>query len=208
MSEIVTEEFNIDREPFHRAKSGSSAEFSLLMEEYREYLHLIADNELDRNMLPKASASDMVQNTFAEAQEGIGSFNGKTPREFKGWLRQILIRQITDFRRSFKRSKKRDIGREVSLETATDIDTKEFQIQSREPSPSARVLKLERVEQLKEALREIPKAQAAVVIMHDLQGMEWPKIAEHFQRSEVAVRKSYARGIAALRKLVGPDDGA
>jgi RNA polymerase sigma-70 factor (ECF subfamily) len=159
----------------------------------------VANQELDASVIPKESVSDVVQDTFLEAQRGFASFRGATPEELKGWLRQILRRQIVDLRRRYRQSKKRSIDREVSLDTSVDIDTRELAIESKDPSPSSQALLEEQLHQLKEALRKIPQSQAMVVILHHRDGLDFPEISLRLDKSEAAVRKLWARGIKALQ---------
>ncbi len=187
------------RSSIDRARQGSPDDFGQLMSECRTYLLLVANQELDSSVIPKESVSDVVQDTFLEAQRGFASFRGATPEELKGWLRQILRRQIVDLRRRYRQSKKRSIDREVSLDTSVDIDTRELAIESKDPSPSSQALREEQLHQLKEALRKIPQSQAMVVILHHRDGLDFPEISLRLDKSEAAVRKLWARGIKALQ---------
>ncbi len=187
------------RSSIDRARQGSPEDFGQLMSECRTYLLLVASQELDASVIPKEGVSDVVQNTFLEAQQGFASFRGATPEELKGWLRQILRRQIVDLRRRYKQSKKRKIEREVSLDTSVDIDTRELAIESKDPTPSSQALREEQLHQLREALRKIPESQAMVVVMHHRDGLEFSDIALRLDKSEAAVRKLWGRGIKALQ---------
>jgi RNA polymerase sigma-70 factor (ECF subfamily) len=190
------------RSAIARAKGGSPDDFGRLVSDCRDYLLLVAHQMLDSSMVPKEGVSDVVQDTFVEAQRGIASFRGETEEEFRGWLRKILIRLIFDMRRRYRSTQKRSIEREVSLDTATDIDTREFAIESKDPSPSSHAQHEEQLQLLKAALRKIPENQARVVILHHRDGLSMAEIADRLGKTEAAVRKLWTRGIKALQEEV------
>jgi RNA polymerase sigma-70 factor, ECF subfamily len=203
----VSEPFDGDRDAFDRAWNGSSDGFGDLLEGFREYLLLVAGKRISKSVLPKASTSDVVQNTFLEAQKGFASFRGKTNAELNGWLRKILVCEICELERKFMRSKKRSIRREIPLDTVIDMDTAEIRSASRGPSPEERDRRRDQFERLREALRRIPHAQAAVFLMRSKDDLDFPAIAKRIDKSDAATRKIYARAIESLREILrkGPD---
>src|SRR5262245_60825813 len=100
------------------SRNGASELLGHLLEVYRPYLLQIANDELDSNLQGKAGGSDLVQQTFLEANKDIASFRGKSEAELMTWLRRILLHNVANFRRQYH-SNKRDIGREVVLEAGS-----------------------------------------------------------------------------------------
>ena len=66
----------------------------------------------------EGSASDLVQETFLEAQRDSGRFRGRSGPEVRGWLRQILLHNVNVFANRYRATGKRDVGREVGLVSA------------------------------------------------------------------------------------------
>jgi RNA polymerase sigma-70 factor (ECF subfamily) len=62
------------------------------LERYRAYLHFLARIHLDPRLTGKVDASDMVQQTFLQAHQGLDRFQGHSEAELTAWLRQILTR--------------------------------------------------------------------------------------------------------------------
>jgi len=61
------------------AQAGSNSSLGRLLQGYRDYLNLLADDELGPDIRVKASASDLVQDSFLEARRDFGQFTGKSP---------------------------------------------------------------------------------------------------------------------------------
>src|SRR5438105_13470847 len=78
------------------------------VEDYRDYLHLLARLHLDPRLQGKVDASDVVQQTLVKAHQAREQFRGQTAAEQAGWLRRILVNTLIDAARKF--------GRELDLE--------------------------------------------------------------------------------------------
>src|SRR5690242_5684865 len=102
------------------ARDGSGTALGHLLEASRPYLLHVANQELDQELCSKAGASDLVQETFLEAQQGFAGFRGRNEAELRRWLRQMLRNNLANFARGFRGTRKRDTGREVSLEGLRD----------------------------------------------------------------------------------------
>src|SRR5437588_9890039 len=99
------------------ARAGSSEALGQALEMCRNYLLLVAGQELDPELCAKGGASDLVQETFLEAQRDFAQFRGSSEAELLGWLRQSLLHNIANFKRRYRGTGKRAVGREVALQT-------------------------------------------------------------------------------------------
>src|ERR1700678_474199 len=66
----------------------------------RQYLLMIANEVIGPDLQAKLGASDLVQDTFVEAQRHLGVFRGKTDVEMRAWLRKILECRLANIRRA------------------------------------------------------------------------------------------------------------
>ncbi len=98
------------------ARSGSREAIGMLIDHYRPYLLLIANQELDPAIRGKLGASDVVQETMLTAQHAIGDFRGSTHEEMLGWLRGILLNDLLEAGRSYRGTAMRNVGREVPID--------------------------------------------------------------------------------------------
>src|SRR5262245_24657724 len=96
------------------ARAGSPEAMGQAFEACRDYLLRIANEELASDLQAKGGASDIVQETFLEAQRDFGRFAGGTHDELLAWLRQLLLHNMADFTRRYRTDKRR-AGREVAL---------------------------------------------------------------------------------------------
>ncbi len=97
------------------ARDGRSPELGKLLDRFRDYLLLIADQELPGNVQPKVAPSDLVQEIYLDVRQSLSAFQGATESDFRSWLRAILIHNIRDTTRRFHGTEKRNVDREVSL---------------------------------------------------------------------------------------------
>src|SRR5438309_350206 len=96
------------------AQAGSKEALGQILEACRGYLLLIAQQELDQALQAKGGASDLVQQTFLEAQRDFLGFHGSTPEALLAWMRRLLLNNLANFRRDYRRDKRR-VSREVSF---------------------------------------------------------------------------------------------
>ncbi len=97
------------------ARAGSPEALGNALEAHRRYLLLVAEKELAPDLRHKGGASDLVQETFIEAQRDFEQFRGESGNEFRGWLRRILLHNLGAFTRRYRDCAMRDVGREVGL---------------------------------------------------------------------------------------------
>src|SRR5829696_9456278 len=98
------------------ARGGSPEALGDALEACRAYLLKIAEADLDPALRAKGGASDLVQQTFLEAQRDFGRFAGGSEEELLAWLRQLLRNNLANFARDYRRTGKRRLDRERLLD--------------------------------------------------------------------------------------------
>jgi RNA polymerase sigma-70 factor, ECF subfamily len=181
------------------ARQGNREALGLALSSVRDYLLLVANEELDPALQSKGNASDLVQETFLRAQRAIEDFRGRTSSEWRNWLRSILVRNLAQERRRFRSTAKRQvqlevrIGEKVWLEAARDTET-----------PSGNLTQREREAALYDGLQRLPEHYRQVVVWHHREQLTFEEIGQRYRISTEAARKLWRRALGRLRKELGP----
>jgi RNA polymerase sigma-70 factor (ECF subfamily) len=174
-----------------------------VLERFRAYLSLLARLHLDPDLRGRVDPSGVVQQTLLEAHQKRDQFRGTGDAEFAAWLRRILVHNLADAVRALGRQN-RDAARERSLEAALEASSLRLHdwLRAEQSSPSQRAVKNEDLGRLAVALDQLPEAQRAAVVLHDMQGCSLADLARRLGRSESAVAGLLHRGLRALRQLL------
>jgi RNA polymerase sigma-70 factor (ECF subfamily) len=186
------------------ARLGSDEAMGRLVEVCRDYLLLVADRELGRELRSKAGVSDVVQETLMKACRSLPAFRGETEQELLAWVRRILLRQVSNMRRSYLETGKRRLAREVSFdpgrgeaaELRDDIDT-----------PSRVAIRHEEEERIRAVVAMLPTHYRQILIWRHWEDRSFKEIATLLGCSFDAARMTWSRAIEALgRRLDCWDD--
>lgn len=175
------------------------------LEEYREYLRLLARLHLAPQLRGKLDPSDVVQQTLLEAHKDQGQFRGQSEPERVAYLRRILAHNLADAARQYGAAA-RDVGRERPLDgdglAPTGLFTEPAADQS---SPSQHAVREEQLLGLARALEQLPEDQRTAVELKHLHGYSVAAISLQLGRSETAVGGLLRRGLRKLRELMKHD---
>ncbi len=178
--------------------------FQHRLQSFRRYLLLVADSELDSTLRVKVAASDLVQQTFLQAQRAFDDFAGTEEAEWHRWLRQILLNELQQAQRSFRRTEKRDLRREIPVAGATSSDSA-WQLPGHHDPPSARMRATEDKARLDLALAQLPNDYRRVIeLQNELK--PWAEIGRAMNRSAEAARKLWARAVERLGEILGKEE--
>lgn len=179
------------------ARAGSPQALGRLLDLCRQYLLQVANGELDSQLKAKVGASDIVQETYLEAQRIFDRFHGSSPNELRAWLRAILLNKLATCTRHYLDTAKRQAGREVGLDNGDSrpIDP---------PGPSATASSImageERVETLMAALGKLPEDYRTVILWRQVENLSFEEMASRLGRSIDAVRKLWWRALQSLQE--------
>jgi len=186
------------------ARAGSREALGEVLEACRAYLLKIAENDLDPALRRKGGASDLVQQTFLEAQRDFGRFAGQWEEELLAWLRQLLWNNLANFARDFRQTAKRRIELEVDFETPDSSGILALQLPADTTSPSGQAAASEQAELLRRAVNRLPEDYRRVLILRYQESLSFEEIAGLLGRSPNAARKLWARAVEALEEALGP----
>jgi RNA polymerase sigma-70 factor, ECF subfamily len=182
------------------ARAGSPEALGQALEACRGYLLLIARNELGIDLQAKAGASDLVQQTFLEAQCDFGRFHGDSAAELRAWLRRLLLNNLATFARDYRATAKRAVGREVALPSPERSGTGAVDPSAGEPSPSTVAMAHEEAAAVRRLLERLPEDYRLALLLRHLEELPFEEIGRRLNRSANAARKLWARAVEMLQQ--------
>ena len=116
------------------------------------------------------------------------------------WLKTILTHNLLTVAKHFG-TKKSDAGREVSLQDQLEQSSAllHCQLVAEQSSPSTKLMKQERSEQLAETLLKLLEDERAAVVLKHFHSWSVAEIAQHLDRTQEAVAGLLRRGLRKLR---------
>jgi RNA polymerase sigma-70 factor (ECF subfamily) len=173
------------------------------LEQYREYLRLLARLQLSPRLRAKLDASDVAQQALLHAHDHREQFRGESEAEWRAWLRAILANTLAEAARRFG-AEARDLGRERPLEAELEQSSSRLEalLAADQSTPSEQAVRGEEVLGLARALARLPADEQAVVELRHLKGLAVGEIARLLGRSRPAVAGLLFRALKRLRQLL------
>jgi RNA polymerase sigma-70 factor (ECF subfamily) len=186
-----------------RARGGSQSALGLALEAGRKYLLLVANRALDDKLRAKVGASDLVQDTYLEAQRGFGQFRGETEAEFYRWLLGILAHRLANNVRHYRQTKQRDVDRELP---AASVDEALSKIEDAAHTPGAAFFARDEQQRVRLALERMDESMRSILIERTWRGDTFAEIAARRNCSADAARKQWIRAVRQMRSLLAQID--
>jgi RNA polymerase sigma-70 factor, ECF subfamily len=181
------------------ARKGSPSFLGHLFESNRKYLLTVAHRRIATDLKGKIGASDLVQETFIEAQRGFEQFQGTTEAEFLAWLSAILANRCSNIARHHRLAQKRSIGRDLS-EAAAKIAISKAMADML--TPSTQLVAEEETRRLHAALDSMPAEVRELLVMRIWKRASFVEIGAATGCSPEAARKRFLRAVEALQTLL------
>lgn len=181
------------------ARAGEARALGDVLEACRTYLLHVANRELDAHLRAKGGASDIVQQTFMEAQHDFSRFAGNSEAELLAWLRKILLNNLANFRRHFAQTAKRSVNREVTIHPPDSQAAERSWLADGMSTPSIVMMAEEQESALLAALERLPEDYRLVLRLRYLEELAFDEVASRMNRTCNAVQKLFARAVEKLQ---------
>lgn len=168
-----------------RAREGDREAFREL---YRTYSGKVASQLAP--MVPRSDLEDLVQDVFIEVFRSLKRFEGRSA--FTTWLYRVAMHVALKARRSAGRRR-------------VDVVEELPEVADGAQGPADVTLSSERQARVEALLQQLAPKKRAVLVMHDLQGMEYAEIAEITQTPVLTVRTRLFYARKELEALAAAD---
>lgn len=188
VTSAARETMDIDGALVRRARNGDSAAFGMLVSRYQDRVL----NACYRLCGSRDDAEDLTQTAFVKAYEALPRFEAKS--SFYTWLFRIAVNLTLSHRRSRGRRKT------ISLDGGDD-DRRPDPAAADEDTDVARTAERNELrEHLSAALAELDAEFRAVVVLKDIENMDYATIAQVLDLPLGTVKSRLHRGRLALRE--------
>ena len=190
-----------------RATRGDAKARELLLELHRDELRRMVAARLDPRIAGRVDASDVVQDTLVEASDRLDKYLLERPLPYFAWLRQLASERIIDTHRRHVSAQRRSILRERQGLGIPDHSAVELvsRLIADDTSPSDRLARKERNEQIMNALASLKEKDREILVMRHLEQLSTATIALALGISEGAVKSRLLRSVLRLRGLLERD---
>jgi RNA polymerase sigma factor (sigma-70 family) len=172
------------------ARKGDLASFNELVVQHQRQVYAVCLRMLGQ----PAAAEDAAQEAFLAAWRNLGGLRGD---RFGAWLLRIAANVCTD---ELRRRKRRP---GVSLEDS--VEEGHFQPADPAPLPEASALTAELRQLIDREILALPLEQRLVVVLSDIEGLDYQEIAEVTRSSLGTVKSRLSRARAHLRQALMRD---
>lgn len=172
------------------AMQGELDSFNRLVLAYQD----MAFNVAYRMLGDQDLAEDAVQNAFISAYRSLGSYRGGS---FKAWVLRIVTNGCYDELRRQKRRPTTPLE-PINPSDGEEMDSEEW-LSSNDPTPEESFDQAELEHALQHCLDNLPHEFKAVVVLVDIQGMDYDDVSKSVKTPLGTVKSRLARARLKLR---------
>jgi len=186
-------------------QAGSERAFAELIERFHQPIYSL----IARSLQDPADAADITQEVFLKVFRSISGFHGES--SLRTWLYRIALREASNQRRWWSRHKFPQIALDAPCRSNSgrgdsegNAPTFASTLADHADSPFDHAAQQETRERVEEALRQVPEAFRAVLVLREIEGFAYEEIAEILHVNLGTVKSRLMRGRAALRSALSP----
>ena len=180
-----------------RCRQGDSEAMELLILKYQNRIY----NVILKICANPEDAAELTQDTFVKIIENIGEFRGRS--SFYTWAFRIAVNLTLNY------CQRRTTVKYKSLEADDDVSSrqtrrklKEFLNDAKSPDPALVAQNKELYRIVMQALMQLDGSHRIVVVLRDIEGMDYAHIAEVLDIQLGTVKSRLSRARANLRQIM------
>src|SRR5438552_3651332 len=208
----VKESSSNDRgELLKRARSGDAQALDEIFTRYRDRLKRMVELRLDRRLLARIDASDVIQDAYLEVAERLQEYLKDPKLPLFLWLRLVVGERLTTLHRHHLGTHMRDAGLEVSLYRgalpAASSAALAAQLLGQHTSPTQAAVRAERLLRIQEALNTLDPMDREVLSLRHFEQLNRAETAQALGIEESAAAKRYIRALKRLKDILAEMPG-
>jgi RNA polymerase sigma-70 factor (ECF subfamily) len=189
----------------HAARDDPSA-VDRLLARHREPLRRMIAGRLDRSVVRREDASDVVQGVLLEASRRLSEYLRDPALPFQIWLRQIARDRLIDVHRRHRRALRRSVDRERPMTAPAFLDRSSLdlamELRDQRATPSAEAIRRELVERFRLALEGLGPDDREILILRHFEHLSNSETASALGLSEAAAGMRYLRALRRIRVVL------
>ena len=185
-------------------KKGDRSALGTLWDHYRPRLKKMVELRLDGRLAARVDASDVVQETFVDAQKQLHAYLRDPRVAFYVWLRGLAEERLAKTHRQHLGAQCRAAGREVRLPAEASAALAS-QFVAAGPTPSHQMREAELYDKIQRALRGLSPDDREVILMRHFEEMPNEEVAQALGLSDSAATMRYGRALLRLKELLAQD---
>jgi RNA polymerase sigma-70 factor (ECF subfamily) len=194
------------------ADRGDQAAVNELLERHRGSLRRMIELRMDRRVMSRVDASDVVQDVLLEASRRLKDYLRDPPLSFHLWLRQLAQDRMIDVHRRHRGAQKRSVDREQRLAVGGFADRSSLdlagQLRDGELTPAAETIRRELAARFRDALDDLAEEDREMILMRHYEHLGNREVAEALGISDAAAGMRHLRALRRLRAILGEDQSA
>lgn len=186
---------------------GDAGAVNQLLERHRDSLRRVINLRLDRALLRRVDASDIVQDVLLEANTRLADYLRDPRLPFHLWLRQLARDHIIDMHRRHRGAQRRSLDREQPLAVPGTGGQSSINLAGIVPdaelTPAAAALRKELEERFLLALEQLEEDDREIILMRHVEQLGNTEVAQALNLSPAAAGMRHLRALRKLRAVLG-----
>jgi RNA polymerase sigma-70 factor (ECF subfamily) len=191
-----------------RLRSGDRDVLGELFRLHRARLWRLVRFRMDRRLLGRIDADDVLQEAFLAGSHRVESYLTEPGASFFVWLRLIVMQTLCDLHRHHLGAQMRDVRRDISLDpafdgTRTSVCLAAILVGSL-TSPSQAIAAIELMARLEQAISSMSEIDQEIIALRHFEDLNNLETAEALGLTPQAASNRYVRAISRLKQILTP----